>query len=1276
MTELSDRIAELSDERLRLLTKLRRERRDNAPIPRREPGPAPLSFAQRRLWFVHQMGGVAYSAPVIYRVRGPLDVGVLDASLRTLLHRHTSLRTVFPEHDGEPVQVVLDVPDQVLRLVSASGEAEAERLLRAEVRTPFDLTTGPVIRTTVIEIGPDDHLLVLNIHHITSDQWSMGVLVRELAETYAALSEGREPRLAPLPVTYADFAAWQRDRTEVLHHKLAQWRERLAGLPELDLPADRPRPPVPANSGAETAIWLPPEVVSDLRTAGENAGTSPFMTLLAAFACLLSRYTGETDIAVGTTSAGRDSDQLAELIGFFVNTLVLRFDTSGDPTFAQLLDRVRASVLDAHQRADVPFDLVVEDLRPQRDPSRPPLVSIMFQQDNTPDCALRLRGADVELVDDFDPGTAKYDLLVSVRVWDDVARVHVQYSTELFDADTVDRFLAAYRTLLTAAAAGPSTPISALPLLDETERRRVLVEWNDTAQPGEDRCLHELFASRPPEAVAAVSSGVTYTFGELDRWSNRLAHQLISRGVRPGELVALCLPPGVEHLVAVLATLKAGAAFVPVDQEYPRSRIDFILDDSGARVVLTDASAGDFPDTPPPVTVTPDDHCYVIYTSGSTGTPKGVVLRHRGVVNNLVDLNRRFGVGPGDSVLALSSPSFDMSVYELLGVTGAGATVVFPEPELLREPAHWADLITEHGITLWNSAPALLELLLDHVEQSADAPPESVRLALLGGDWIPVTMPDRLRALAPDVRFISLGGATEVSVHSICYEVEDVDPRWTAIPYGRPLANQSAFVLDEHGEPLPVGVPGELHLGGAGVAAGYLNRPELTARKFVRGLYRTGDLARWRPDGVLELLGRKDFMVKINGLRIELGEIEAALRAHPAVTGAVVVPDGTDLVAYVTGSPDDLRAFLADRLPRYMLPHRVVALDRFPMTPNGKVDRKALSSYRAAVAQDSEPPSGPVEERIAAVWREVLGVPVNRHDDFFALGGDSFKAVRVARLIDPALPVIAVFRSPTVAGIAAELGSAGGGPRLIHRLTPERAATVTVVCVPYGGGNPVAYQPLADALPDDFALWAVDLPGHDLADPRPLAPIAEVAPACAEEIKARVDGPVALYGQCAGTAATLLLARCLEKIGVEVTATFMGAALPDRDPEASWRMLTTGTDEQLFGHMRRLGGFDGVLADSDVADILRVVRHDLTEMVGLYRAEAGQEVPRLSGPVHCVVGDADPATGGFAELYQDWGHYGSGVTVSVIPGGGHYFCKHQPDAVAGVVRRHLTGGAR
>lgn len=663
---------------------------------------------------------------------------------------------------------------------------------------------------------------------------------------------------------------------------------------------------------------------------------------------------------------------------------------------------------------------------------------------------------------------APYEVLLHVRDTDGPVGVELHYDSGLFTPDTARRFLSHYRTLLEAGLERPDVPVASLRLLPPEEERRLLVEWNDTATdlPYED-CLHRSFEARAaetPDAPALIHTMGSLSFQETDLAANRLAHHLRALGVGPESRVGLCLDRSPELLVAVLAVLKAGGAYVPLDPEYPaqrlatmvqgaqcsvmvsRSDLSGALPASGVETVLVDRDAeliAGRADENPEGGARPDDLCYVIYTSGSTGTPKPIALRHRGVANNLADLNTRYGIGAGDRVLGLSSPSFDMSVYEMLGMTTAGGAVVLPSANRAKDPAHWAELITTHHVTVWNSAPALLELLVSRVEEDGGQPIDGLRLAMLGGDWIPVTLPERVRRLAPRLRFIALGGATESSIHSTLFEVTAARPDWTSIPYGVPMANQRTYILDEARRPVPVGVPGELYLAGIGLAREYLGQPERTAERFtewshgpVNGerVYRTGDLARYRPDGVIELLGRLDFQVKIRGLRIELGEIEAALRTHPAVRQSVVTAhtDATtdrQLVAYVTlkdGATledDELRAHAAEFLAPYMLPATVVVLDALPLSANGKLDRTALPDPApAAVDSADDAPRDEWEEHVARVWQEVLGLEsVGRDADFFALGGDSMKAIRSMPKISPALKWAELYRNPTVKALAAHL---------------------------------------------------------------------------------------------------------------------------------------------------------------------------------------------------------------------------------------------------------------
>ncbi|POX37946.1 non-ribosomal peptide synthetase [Streptomyces sp. Ru73] len=1338
-------------------------REDTEPARRDPAEPPVLSFAQRRLWFIDQLqpGSPAYNVPVATRIRGPLDVAALHGALQEIVDRHEVLRTVYADRPGaeEAEPRVLAGFRLPLPVTDLPDEAAVGAFYASDAAAPFDLAGAAPLRASLGRLAPDDHVLVLNLHHIVTDGWSMRLLATELERGYAARAGAITAPLPELSLQYADFAAWQRRRIsgDRLDRLTSFWRTELAGATPVDLPTDRPRPPVFGYAGASRYLDLPPELIDRLREFGKAEGATLYMTMLAGFAATLRRWTGQDDIVVGTSVSGRDHPAFSELIGFFVNTLPLRIRTGGDPGFAELVRATRRTTLQAYAHQELPFDLIVDTVGLPRDPSRPPLTSVMFLLDETPDTAPGLTGLTTEPID-FASRATKYDLMISVHDTGTAVRALVEYPTDLFDAATVDRLLGHFLTTLQGAVARPAAPLSELPLLTGAERRAALHDWNATRAPfPQDACLHHLFeqhADRRPDAPAVLCGGLggwAVTYREIEERANRLAHRLIEAGAGPGRTVALCLRRGPGLVTAILAVLKAGGAYVPLDPDYPAERLALLLRDAAPPIVVTDAeltgrlpagphtttvlldadraALAEYPATRPAAPVTSRDLAYVIFTSGSTGTPKGIALEHRGVVNNLLDLNRSYGIGPGDAVLALSSPSFDMSVYETLGMLAAGGTLVLPDPAAAKDPAHWADLLVRHGVTVWNSAPALLGLLVDQLEHAQGPALPKLRTAFLGGDWIPVAQPDRIRAFAPELTFVALGGATEASIHSVEYRVGRVDPGWTKLPYGRPMANQLAFVLDPHDRIVPAGVPGELHLGGVGLARGYLNRPELTDEKFVHvelepgrteRLYRTGDLARYGADGTIELLGRTDFRIKLNGLRIEPGEVESALREQPGVREAVVVARRTADAARLVGHlvPHDgaeldlpaLRTALAAVLPPHCVPAELVVRDRLPLSPNGKVDRTALTAAApqpgpAAPARPvteaadghrpatTAPPAGPAQ-RIAAVWAEVLGVPgVGPDDDFFALGGDSFAAVRAVRAVAAALPqdgaaglrVVDLFSNPTPAGLAARAaelaGTAGDGPvpqRLLHRLTPERPAgttTLTLVCFPHGGGDAIAYQPLAAHLPPHIELLAVSPPGHDPLRPGPMLPVAEFAELAAAEIARTVGGPYAVYGHCAGVVTALETTRVLERRGERPVALHLAAALPEEDPQYALEMERVSSDDDLVSYLTAMDGFDGVLDDRDLGAVLRMVRHDMTEAARFFARTPDGFDPPLATPLTCVIGDADDATEGFEQGHRAWGRYAADLRLAVLPGGRHYFAKHLPDRLAALLADlHSNGG--
>jgi amino acid adenylation domain-containing protein len=1063
----------------------------------------PLSHGQERMWFLDRLrpGTPNYNMPGRVDFRGRLDVPALERALQAVAERHESLRTAFVEFEGVPMQLVQPPKHRLERIdLGASPadvrEAECERLLLAAAREPFDLAEGHLFRSVLVRLDDEHHVLLLNLHHIVCDDWSHGVLMREIAAGYT----GGE--LPPLEIQYADYACWQREQQqgEDTEHLATYWKQRLDGAPGLlAMPLDRARPPVQNFNGARIEFALDADLSQRIERLARERNATPYMVVFAAFQVLLHRYTGQQDMVIATPIANRPSPELEALVGLFFNTLPMRADCAGDPEFATLLERVRDAALQDYAHQDMPFVKIVELLQPERALSHNPLVQAMFILQNAPHEAFELPGLSARMRE-VDNRTAQFDLILSLRRTADGMAGYVHYDTDIFEAATMQRLIGHYRTLLQSACADPSRRISLLPMLTPAELHRVRYDWNDTDRPREAGvCLHHLVqrqVAAAPDATAVIFGDDTLTYGALDARANQLAHALLALGAKPGSNIGLCLRPGPDMVIALLATVKTGCAYVPLDPAYPAERIAFMLRDAGiAALISADPVASQLPavDCPlllldadtareqstdaPQVNVTGEHLAYVIYTSGTTGRPKGVMIRHAGIVNNLLDLNESHGVGATDRVLALSSFSFDMFVYETFGILAAGGAVVMPEADGARDPAHWAELIQRHRVTIWNSAPALLEMLLRHVESVPGLTLPSLRTAIMGGDWVPVTMPDRFKRMAPGARYDVLGGATEASIHSITETVHRVDPEWTSIPYGKPMVNQRALVLDAELNPVPVGVPGELYLGGKGLGHGYWARPSLTAERFLPDphtdvpgarMYRTGDLARWREDGTIILIGRIDHQVKIRGHRIELGEIESALREHPAVRQAVAGarPDATGekrLVAWIVFHEgqavplDQVLDVARAHLPAYMVPAVAMALQKLPLSPNGKVDRSAMPAPDAAPSNVvRELPQTPLQALVADLFGEVLGLDaVGLHDNFFDLGGHSLRATQLAALVREwfqiELPLRQLLLEPTVAAVADEL----------QKLAAERSVDLDALLAEMEAGEGVTEEEMA-----------------------------------------------------------------------------------------------------------------------------------------------------------------------------------------------------------------------
>ncbi len=1043
-------------------------------IPRRAtPGSVPLSFEQQRLWFFYQLEPQSplYHMPIAARLRGRLRPEALQRALDGIVARHETLRTRFT---GEAPLLVTDPPRPVQMKVfdlrefpSAMREAEARRLLETEAKRPFDLSRDLMLRAALVRMDDQEWIFLALMHHIASDDWSWRVLCNELALLYDSEPGRSKPKLPELPIQYGDFVSWQQQRLrdELLNDQLAYWRQQLAGAPQvLELPIAGPRPARQTFRGSCAWLSLPLRLSQRIDALSQQVGATPFTFLLAAFQTLLHRYTGQSDLLIGSPVAGRNQASVEGLIGVFINTLILRMDLSGNPPFSALLRGVQGKVLEALAYQELPFERLVAELQPQRSPSYSPLIQMMFALQTELSENLCLPGLAVSPYQ-VDTDTAKFDLTFTIVKSSAGLNCCAEYNSDLFERPTIERMLDQYQTLLEGIASNPDQRLSDLPLLTSEAREQLLVQWNRTeADYPRDRCIHDLVASQAaqtPEAIALVFEGQQLSYRELNRRANQLGHYLARLGVAPEKLVALGLDRSLDLVIALLAILKAGGAYMPLDASYPAARLKFMLKDSGAPFLVTRSSERDRwtamdlqgvriicldeewpqvakePDEELRVSTTPGTTAYVIYTSGSTGQPKGVQVPHRAVVNCLQSMRLEPGLGKADTLLSVTSISFDVAALEIFLPLMVGARLVLAGADTVFDGARLAALIDDCGATVMQATPTLWRFLI------ASGWTGNQRLKILcGGESLSRDLADQLLERAGEVW--NLYGPTETTIWSTRFKVEGGGK---PILIGRPIANTQVFLLDAHLQPVPIGLPGELHIGGDGLAKGYLDRPQLTADKFIPNpfgkeipsprLYKTGDVARYQPDGNIEFLGRADDQVKLRGRRIDLGEIEFALQQHPKVRQALVLMHEDEvgekqLVAYVipaaTPAPNaaNLQQFLKAKLPDYMIPAAFITLEHFPTTPNGKVDRRALSASTpngASPAHNATAPRTALEEKLAKIWREVMELQqVGVEDNFFEMGGHSVLAMmlmsRVRQEFQVGLTIRDLFERPTIAAMA------------------------------------------------------------------------------------------------------------------------------------------------------------------------------------------------------------------------------------------------------------------
>ena len=1245
MSDLTERIAALSPRKLALLSKQLKQRREQSVQPqvigrRAAKNFCPLSFAQERLWLIEQLepGNYAYNIPDAIRLVGSLDVEAFHRALNEIVRRHEVLRTTFAIVDERPVQVIapsliLPLPVIDLRhLPESEREPEARRLIAEEARHPFDLSTGPLLRALLLQLGEADNVVLLNMHHIVYDAWSISIFMREMTTFYQAFSARIQATLPELPIQYADFAIWQRERFQAaaLESSLLYWKRHLHGAPQsMDLSSDRPRPASQTLSGAHESFRLPDALTGSLRALSRQKSATLFMTLLAAFQTLLSRYSGQEDLVVGTPISGRNRAELEPLIGFFLNVLIIRTDVSGDPGFSELLGRVREVCLGAFAHQDVPFEKLVEELQPQRDLSRSPLFQVLFTVESAAAGETTRPGNLTVRPLKFNSETSKYDLTLALIDDGQELSGTLEYNTDLFETSTALRMLRHFRRLLEGIVADPQRRVSELPLLSEAERHQLLYEWNDTRAPfPAESCIHQLFEAqveRTPDAIALVYEDERLSYRELNSRANQLAHHLRGMGVGIESLVGILLARSVELIVSVLGVLKAGAAYVPLDPAYPQERLSFMIEDAQVSVLLTQDRLADLrPGTAALILrldtdrtaisqeamanlfslLTPEHLVYVIYTSGSTGKPKGVQVPHRAVVNFLDSMRCEPGLTARDCLLSVTSLSFDIAALEIFLPLVVGGSIRLASREESTDALRLSELISASGASVMQATPATWQMLFE-----AGWKGSKQLTVLCGGEALPRRLANRLRDSS--AALWNMYGPTETTIWST---ISHLDSDEGAVTIGQPIANTQIYILDERMHLTPVGVPGGLYIGGDGLARGYLNRPELTADRFVphplsdtpgARLYRTGDLARWNKAGELVYVGRGDEQVKVRGYRIEMGEVEAALREEAGVAEASVVAveaaeEGREkqLVAYIVGEDEhrgltisELRRSLKERLPEHMIPSAFVMLEALPLTPNGKVDRKALPApveMGLKTGASFVPPRDFLEFQLTRIWEEIFGRrPIGVTDDFFDLGGQSLMAVRlmahIERSLGKRLPVVSLFRGATVERLAILLRQQGEivAPQspLVEIQAGEKRQPF--FCVHPVGGGVYCYVDLAQRLGPDQPFYGLQSPQVSDDDQPPPSRIETLAALYLEALRAvQPAGPYLLGGWSMGGVVAFEMARRLEAGGEQVA---LLALIDVPAPSFETEMVADGLDI-LLGFAHELGlSFD---EDSPAADHL------------------------------------------------------------------------------------------
>lgn len=1156
----------------------------------------PLSFSQQRLWFIDQLyhGSSFYNIPIAFHIKGQLNITALQQSLNEILKRHEIWRTNFRLVNGEPIQEITqnltwNIP--IINLEHLSGqdwEAEVKQLVAKEAIKPLNLDKGLLVRATLLKLNEQEHVLLVTMHHIITDGWSCGVFLQELSTLYAAFSTDQPSPLLPLPIQYADFTIWQRDRIqgEFLATKLNYWKQQLSGeLPILQLPTDRPRPTVTSFNGAKQYFTLSTVLTDALRQLSLQEDATLFMSLLAGFNILLYHYTDQEDILIGSPIANRNRAELEGMLGLFVNTLVLRNNLSGNPSFCEFLHRVREVTLDAYAHQDLPFEMLVEELQPERNLSRNPLYEVMFVLQNTPTSVQEVSGLTLRTLE-FDSGTAQLDIFLSMFELQEGLTGCLEYNTDIFDATTISQFLNHFQTLLANIITNPEQRICNLSLLNTFEKEQLLFKVNQTSSDYQNASLNQLFeqqVKRTPDSLALISQSEQLTYRQLNHKVNQLAHYLQKQGVTQETLVGICLERDPDMIVGILAILKAGGAYIPLDPSYPVERLKFMLSDSQVSLVISNSlfvnKFGHMTNDKEPMTVilldndweiinqessenpiniSKSDHlAYIIYTSGSTGTPKGVLGTHRGTVNGLHWLWKTYPFNPEEICCQKTAISFVDSVWEIFAPLLQGIPTVIIKNETLLDPQLFIETLVKHKVTRIILVPSLLRLLLDnysHLTQKL----LKLELWITSGEALSIKLVKSFRKLLPFAKLINLYGSSEVSANATYYDTTLLPDQANSVPIGCPIDNTQIYVLNRNLQPTPVGVIGELHIGGDGLARGYLHRPEFTQEKFIDNpfipetkLYKTGDLVRYLKDGNLEYLGRRDEQVKIRGFRVELAEIVAVITQHPDIQESVVIAEKDEqedqiLIAYIVTKKQNIAAqllpYLQQKLPNYMLPSAFVVLDAFPLTPNGKIDKRALPKdklIRPNTHENIIAPRNFTELSLVKLWGNLLNTsPIGVKDNFFNLGGHSFLAVRLMAQIQDRfghhLTLSTLFENPTIEKLAVIVSQPfreSSNSPLVE--INSSGSKIPFFCIHGAGGGINHYINLSRRLGENYPFYALE---HNPNQEEPkIITVEETANYYLQEIrKVQPKGPYLLGGHCYGGVLAFEMAQQLQREGETV----------------------------------------------------------------------------------------------------------------------------------------------